>query len=292
MPTAWCTSAPRMPELVRNDGGRTGTTLPLRVVLLALFGTLTIGLLIKAPCATGDWADGRANRLLCYTDIVPLYGSEGLSARRIPYLEARNEYPVGQGIWMYATSLPVSSTGSYFDLNVLGLSLLALVTAVALYRLVGTHALYFAAAPSLALYGFLNWDLLAIALSTLAIAAFLQRRTSRSGVFLGLSAAAKLFPGLFLVPLAADLRRGNKGEEGRLTLWTLGVIAALNLPFALLGFHGWSYFLRYSTARPVNEGALWFIACQPLGNCGGVLFAKALPIVTFVAGTIVVWRVA
>src|SRR4051812_24376309 len=195
---------------VKEQDPEPSELLPLRVILLVLAVTLTLGLLIKAPCARGSWANGRAQRLLCYTDIVPLYRSEGLSARLVPYVDARNEYPVGQGLWMYALALPVSSAGSYFLLNAAALAALALVTAMVLYRLAGNRALYFAAAPALALYGFLNWDLLPIALSTLAIAAFLRRRTSASGAFLGLATAAKLFPGLFLLPFAADLHR-----EGR-----------------------------------------------------------------------------
>jgi uncharacterized membrane protein len=266
---------------------------PVRVILLVLGATLTLGLLIKAPCATGSWSNGRAQRLMCYTDIVPLYRSEGLSARRVPYVDTRNEYPVGQGLWMYAFALPVSSAGSYFLLNSAALAVLAIITAIALYRLVGDRALYFAAAPALALYGFLNWDLLPVALSTLAIAAFLHRRASRSGALLGLATAAKLFPALFLVPFAADLRReGRSADDRRLILWTAGIVAAINVPFILFVFQGWSYFLRYTSARPANEGTLWFVACQAVGSCDGLLFARILPITAFAAGTLLVWRLS
>jgi uncharacterized membrane protein len=72
--------------------------------------------------------------------------------------------------------------------------------------------------------------------------------------------------------------------------WAVGVVAAINLPFVLFAFHGWSYFLRFTSARPVNEGTVWFIPCQALGSCNGVLFAKILPIAAFVVGSVVVWR--
>jgi uncharacterized membrane protein len=130
-------------------------------------------------------------------------------------------------------------------------------------------------------------------LSTLAIAAFLRRRMTRSGALLGLATAAKLFPGLFLVPFAGDLHREHRaGDERRLILWTVGAFAALNLPFVLFAFHGWSYFLRYTSARPVNEGTVWFVACQAIGGCDGLFFAKLLPIATFVAGSVLVWRLS
>ena len=73
----------------------------LGLVLACLAGTLLIGAVHKAPCAGGDWADGRQYRLACYTDIVPLFGTEQLAGGRLPYLDACtpsnsncDEYPV------------------------------------------------------------------------------------------------------------------------------------------------------------------------------------------------------
>src|SRR5688500_17478654 len=41
----------------------------LGFVLAATILTLTIGYLIKLPCADGDWRDERQYRRLCYSDI-------------------------------------------------------------------------------------------------------------------------------------------------------------------------------------------------------------------------------
>src|SRR5438876_1949038 len=155
------------------SGDRSGRP-PLRVVLLVLSLTLAGGLLLKVPCAAPDWSPSSSAGFLCYTDMVPLYRGEGLSATRAPYFDARNEYPVLTGAWMYLTALPVSSVGSYLLLNAVGLGAMALVTTVALYRFAGARALYFAAAPSLLLYAFLNWDLLALTLATLGALAYLR----------------------------------------------------------------------------------------------------------------------
>ena len=81
----------------------------LGLVLACLGGTLLVGAVQKAPCAGGDWADGRQYRLACYTDIVPLFGTEQLAGGRLPYLDACapsesncDEYPV---LTMYFLSL-------------------------------------------------------------------------------------------------------------------------------------------------------------------------------------------
>ena len=69
--------------------------------------------------------------------------------------------------------------GGFFWANVFLLTLAALVTTWALYRMVGARALYFAAAPTLLIYGFMNWDLLAVALATVGTLAFFRRKDGR-----------------------------------------------------------------------------------------------------------------
>ncbi|HET9723429.1 MAG TPA: hypothetical protein VFR44_06255, partial [Actinomycetota bacterium] len=78
----------------------------LGVVLACLAVTLAVGLAVKAPCAGGDWTDGRQYERLCYSDIVPLLGTEQLTGDRLPYLDPCvesdgqcDEYPV---LSMYA----------------------------------------------------------------------------------------------------------------------------------------------------------------------------------------------
>ncbi len=53
----------------------------LGVILACVFGTMALGAALKAPCAGGDWADVRQYRFLCYSDIVPLLGTEQLFER-------------------------------------------------------------------------------------------------------------------------------------------------------------------------------------------------------------------
>src|SRR5204862_148460 len=143
-----------------------------------------VGLFSKAPCASGDWSDGRPYRRFCYTDIVPLYRAEHLAEGRFPYLQAPNEYPVGTGLIMALAAAPVTTNSDFFLTNSALLSLAALATALLLFRMTGAWALTFALAPTVLLYGFLNWDLVPVALATAATAAYLRRRDTEAGLLL------------------------------------------------------------------------------------------------------------
>ena len=262
-------------------------TVPLVSVLLTVtLATVAPGFAHKSICILEDFDDLKY-RALCYTDIVPLYRAEGLRDSRIPYLEADNEYPVGTGALMWVASLVGRSEGGFFVTNAALLLLLALATTWVLYRLVGERALYFAAAPTLALSALVNWDLLPVALSTAAVAAFLRRRDRWAGVLLGLAVAAKAYPILFLVPLVADrLRSGERRRAGTILIATLGTVLLVNLPLAIAAFDRWSYFLRFSAQRGATPGTLWATTCRVVGasgDCGGGSAAALLSLTAFVA---------
>lgn len=256
----------------------------LGLVLLATLLVLGAGVAAKAPCASGDWADGRQYKRLCYSDVVPLYGTEHLQERRLPYLNACpanegqcDEYPV---LTMYLMRLGAwlgEGYAGFFYANVVLLSAFALGTAWLLHRMAGWRALAFALAPTLLIYGFVNWDLLAVCLATAGTYAYLRGRDEASGALLGLGAAAKLYPGLFVVPFALGrLRRGRTGEAAQLVVWSVVAYAAVNLPFAVLAPHPWSTFFRFNSQRPVDWDSLWFVACQRLHGGTGCSWSAHL----------------
>src|SRR2546427_6997314 len=194
----------------------------LGIVLAATVLTFSAGAIAKVHCASGDWRDGREMRDSCVSDIVSLYKSEQLTGGRLPYLNRCHavlsrtlprlrcdEYPPLTMYFMRAAAWVSRSTESFWWANVVGLGGLALLTAGLLYRLAGWRALWFALAPTLLLYGSINWDLLAVALTTGATLLFLRRRDGWSGALLGLGVAAKLYPGLVLVAFA--LHRWREG---------------------------------------------------------------------------------
>jgi uncharacterized membrane protein len=260
----------------RQGSARVVATVSLGIVLLSTTVVLLVGLALKQPCAGGNWSDGRQYRRLCYSDIVPLYGTEQLSGGRIPYLDrcqgsaTCDEYPVLTMFFMRAAAWVGHGYGAFFYVNVVWLGACALLTAWFLHSMVGSRALYFALAPTLLIYGFVNWDLLAVVLATAATWAYLRDRDGASGALLGLGAAAKLYPALLVIPFALGrLRQRKGGEATQLVTWAVVAYAAVNLPFALLAPHAWGTFFRFNTARPVDWDSLWNGACRRLHSTIG-----------------------
>jgi uncharacterized membrane protein len=274
----------------------------LGLVMACLAGTLALGITLKAPCAGGDWGDGRAYRSYCYSDIVALYETEELTGGRLPYLDACvtdggqkcDEYPV---LSMYAMRVAAWMSGGFagfFYSNVLLLSIAAFVVLVCLYLLVGSRALYFAVAPTLLLYGFMNWDLLAVAFATAATLAYLNRRDVWAGALLGLGAAAKFYPALLLLPFVLGRFRDREPDRGIHLAWAgAGAWVAVNLPFALAAPKGWWQFFAFNRDRPADWDSLWFIACHRLTGelyCGHTPLINVLSLVLFAVASILLYR--
>jgi uncharacterized membrane protein len=282
---------------------RAVATASLGMVLAVTFVSLAISLAIRQPCAAGDWADGRQYRRLCYTDIVPLYGSEQLTGGRLPYLDSCtdaqgqcDEYPL---LTMYAMRLSAwvgDSYAGFFHANAALLALCALAVSWMLHRLTGARALFFAVAPTLIVYAFVNWDLLAVALATAATLAYLRRRDTASGVLLGLGAAAKLFPALLVVPFALGRIRERRPEAAAgLAVWATVAFAAVNLPFAVAAPRSWSTFFAFNAERPVDWDSLWMLGCQLILDRSSCTWStpvvNALSAVALVAFGWVLWTV-
>lgn len=273
--------------------------LGLAGVLVVAGATMLLGFAHKSYCLLGSGGfDALVYRAYCYSDIPPLYRQRGLIDGEIPYLEGRNEYPVGTGLVMWVSSLLGRGEGSFLLANVLILSVFGLWTAGLLARMVGDRALYFAAAPTLMLYAFLNWDLVPVALTTAGLYAFLRGRDGRGGAWLGFGAAAKAYPGLLVIPLALDrVRAGGSRRAAALVAGAGAAWLTLNLPVALAGFERWSEFFRFSSTREPTSGTLWYTACRPLTGsaaCGAAGLVNAASAAAFLLLVVLVgwlrWR--
>jgi uncharacterized membrane protein len=288
---------PAPPERRLPHGAR---PIGLGLILLCLGATLILGALSKVPCASGNWSDGRQYRLLCYTDIVPLLGTEQLAGGRLPFLqpcattEANcDEYPV---LTMYLMRMAgwVSDTDypTYFGANVALLCLAAIVTVVCLYAVVGNRALYFALAPTLLVYGVVNWDLLAVALATAAMPAFFLRRDVLAGVLLGLGASAKFYPAMLVVPLIAQRLQDREPDRAIRLGWAAAAsYLAVNLPFFVASPSSWLTFLRFNSERCADFDSLWSIAWRHLGHgsCPPISRVNAASAAAFVIVFAAVW---
>lgn len=276
------------------------------LVVTALFATLAVGLVLKAPCADlADWSDGRPYLRFCYTDIVPLYGTEALSGDRLPYLDlcpdpltVCDEYPL---LTMYSMRAAATlgnalapGTAAFFYSNVLLLVLAAIVTTLLLWRLVGRKALFFAASPTLLLYGFMNWDLIAVLFATLGLYLLFQKRDVLAGVALGFGAAAKLYPAVILIPQLLERRRSSpSGAEKQLKSSIVSWVA-LNLPFAIFGPVGWMVVFALRSDSPLSQETMLHLGCHFLTDvavCAGLPFINWLSPVLFVLTSVALYRI-
>jgi uncharacterized membrane protein len=277
-----------VPEHARSSGRG--------LVVTAAIVTMAAGFLLKAPCLE-PWDDGRQYNLLCYSDVAALYSSDdrdrGLDEDRVPYLDGQNEYPVLTGLTMWVAAVPSGSYQTFVVWNALLLTAAAAATAWALHAFTGRRAMWFAVAPTLLVYGLVNWDLMAVALATAATLAYLRGRDGPAGVLLGLGAAAKLYPALLVIPFALGRRReGRAGDARRLAVAAALTWTAVNLPFAVFGFDRWSEFFRFNSARGADWDSLWFIGARPFGHVWDAGVLNVLSGMAFVAAAVGLWWAA
>jgi uncharacterized membrane protein len=107
-------------------------------------------------------------------------------------------------------------------------------------------------------YAFTNWDLLAVALTTLGMWAWARQRLVLAGVLLGLGVAAKLYPVIVLGVLFALCLRAGKLPSWLRTASAAGLAwLVVDLPIAVLAPEGWLRFFSLSGSRPANPESIW-----------------------------------
>jgi uncharacterized membrane protein len=240
------------------------------LVIASLAGS-SLGLLNKAACRAGAWNIGvERYQAHCYTDIYPLYFSRGLSAGQVPYLDHPLEYPVLIGAAMQAAawtvrliSNPYIRGREFFDVTSAGLALCAIAGVLATAYLAGPSrrwtALLVALSPGLILAAFVNWDMIAMALTATAMAAWAAKRGVLAGVLFGLAIATKFYPivligALFLLCLRAGrLRAFGVTASSAAVAWLV-----VNVPVAIASITGWSLFYRLNSTRGADWGSVWY----------------------------------
>jgi uncharacterized membrane protein len=232
-------------------GGSPGADAPLgRILLVGLLLTLAtfgVGVAARTPCPRP-----------CVSDLPILYQSRGIRPDAPPYLSRNLEYPVAIGGAFYAVTLVTKTSRSFFFATVALMGGLALGVTVLLVRRAGRHALLWALAPPLALYGALNWDLLAVAPAVAGLLAYESGGFALAGCLLAVGAAAKVYPGLYVVVLVIDrLAVGDHRGARRVAVAAGGTLLALNLPVLLAAPHGWAYPFRFQAARQPTQSSLW-----------------------------------
>jgi uncharacterized membrane protein len=262
------------------------STLP--PVLIVTVVTLFVAYLLRQGC----FALGMSNSLYCYSSFGALYDGLQLGGGRFPYFQPALEYPAGLGLIIWLASAVTTSGVGFVRVNMLIVAVASLTTAWILWRHWGRRAMLFAAAPSLALYAYISWDMVAVVFAVAAVSAFLRRRDVPAGLLLGIGAAIKVFPGLWILPMAAERwREGDRRAARRVVLAAAVPLVLLNAPVAWISFDGWAHFLRFNSARVVDWGALWSAGCQTFGLslCGDIPLVNTLSLVLFLAAAPIVW---
>ncbi|RKS79318.1 uncharacterized protein DUF2029 [Actinomadura pelletieri DSM 43383] len=296
--------------------GRFARLIPVLTGLTALMGLL--GWLQKQPCASANFDFIKTTTNACYTDIYPLYYVRGLNDGKVPYFDSFTgsdtihyvEYPVLSGGFMQLVAWLVKPFGvdergmAFFNVTVLILIVLAIVAVLATAYVAGRRSLrtglMVALSPALLLTASINWDLLAVALSALALAAWSARRPTLAGALLGLAIAAKFYPLLFLGPLILlCIRAAQWRAMGRMLVGTAAAWLLVNLPVMIFAWDGWREFYSFSQKRGVDWGSIFFYlqdhglekatsdteTLNLLGTGTFLVLAAGIAVLTFVAPT-------
>jgi uncharacterized membrane protein len=274
---------PRTRTLIGRATPARATVIAGSVVVLILAGLLggALGSIAKAACRAGAWNTGVGQyQAHCYTDIYPLYFVEGLADGRVPYFDRRSadpndyphyvEYPVVMGGVMQAAAWAVrggpdagTRGQEFYDVTVALLSVSLVGGVVATAYCAGRRrrwtGLLVALAPALILSAFINWDLIAMALSMAALAAWAARRPVLAGLLLGLAVATKFYPVICLVPLFLLCLRAGRLREFWLTTGSAAAAwLVVNIPIAVAATAGWATFYSFNARRAADWGSIWY----------------------------------
>jgi uncharacterized membrane protein len=277
-----------------------GAGLAALILLCGL--TLLLGYANKARCTGPEFnADGRSgpdydirkDRDLCYSDIQHLWVTRDLDEHAVPYLSGgideqgqmyggTVEYPVLTGLQIWLSGLPVQTDAGFLLSSALVMAPFGLLTAALLGQLAGWRALLWALGPPLVLYAFHNWDLPAVATTVAAVWLVHAWRADRpsaerglvAGVLLGIGFAFKLYPAMFVAPLALYVLTARPGGRwdiaGALRVCGAAAGAALlvNLPFAVLGYPGWLAAFTFQQRRTVDltTNSIWYWGWRPYSD--------------------------
>jgi uncharacterized membrane protein len=241
------------------------------VLVLASLAADAIAFGAKEACRAGAWNVGvEQYQAHCYTDIYPLYYAEGLAGGQAPYLGHHVEYPVIIGAVMQGAAwavkwMPNAYTRGlhFFDVTVAVLALFLVAGVLATAYCAGPDrrwtALLVAFSPALILSAFINWDLIAMGLMMLALAAWTARRLVLAGVFLGLAVATKFYPIVVLWPLFLLCLRAGRMRAFAVTVCSaVAAWLVVNVPVAIAAPHGWATFYTFSSRRGADWGGIWF----------------------------------
>lgn len=281
------------------------------VVVLASLFTLVLGYVNKARCAGPPFSilgrsikfEALKNVDVCYSDIQYLWLGRDIDNHVFPFVHGgitssgslfggTVEYPVLSGVLMWIGAIGAHTDAAFLLHSAVLLAPFGLLTAWLLGRMTGWRALWWSLSPAIVLFAFHNWDLPAVATTVAAVYVMTQHRgTARSrgmvaACLLAVGACLKLYPGLFVLPVALAVlwaprgapdaagpgagrgRTGRPDVRGALAVTGTAIATAvlINLPFAVVGFDGWRASFAFQGLRnaDITTNSIWYWGLRPL----------------------------
>jgi len=136
------------------------------------------------------------------------------------------------------------------------------------YKLQVTNILWFwIFAPTFLFYSFLNYDLPVVFLIVLAVYLYYRKKNYWAIVALAIGTVVKVFP-IFLLPIF--ILKSPKKDWLKLSLLFIGIVIALNLPYAIGDFNKWIFPYTWQIGENVSKspeaGTYWWIFYPYLKN--------------------------
>lgn len=175
------------------------------------------------------------------------------------FIDKPVEYPIITGLFIQLAEIVGKTFYGYYIVNFLFLLLSALAGTYILHRIAPDRNKiyrYWILTPSMLIFSIYNWDLLAI-LFVLLAAFFLiaKHRNYLVSSLLALGFLSKFYTVMYLLPLIDKTKKLS--SRVKIVGIFITVCFIVNLPFALMNFHGWYYFFSFNNQRIPNPDSIW-----------------------------------
>jgi hypothetical protein len=257
----------------------------MRLALASLAAAaVLIGGLPRVLLAAGTLPD--VLRPFTWSDPLFTY-VRGLAGHRLPYFDTPFEYPPVLGFLAGLLSLLAPDAAWYVGAWTIILAVCAAATAYLLAPFASTRrvACAWALAPQLVVFGSLNFDLVAVVFLVASIVCLRTGRETAATAFLGLGAAAKLFPAAALPAALARIPR-----RGLAVAIFVAVVTVLTIPTLFARSSAVSGIVYYASLGS-NLDSLWGMLARVLAALG-VPSADTVVLVITLTGLVVTYAIA
>lgn len=227
-------------------------------------GTVLVGALPRLLLAAGHLPGLLAPFI--WSDILYTW-ERGLSGGRLPYWDAYFEYPPLDGYLAGVFSALTHTGVAYVALWTVVQVAAAAIVGATLASTGRRRWVAWALAPQLALFGPINFDLIAVAALVVAIRWDGLRAPLRSAAALAVGTATKLFPAVALPVLVLRRGQGRRVVASQVALFGL-LLAACYAPAAAARSSSLESIHQYSVGVRANFDSFWGLMAKALDGLG------------------------